>query len=94
MSTEEKIEDQQKAEMIESLSAGEFENDLKRKIEIAKDRADHPVQGIFEKKSYFDKIFPSLLIQKPGYDLYGSTTLFNFIIALFIFSFWSSISVN
>lgn len=41
--------------------------------------------GFFEKHDYFDRIFPSLKVQKPGYDLYGSTTLVLGIIGAYIF---------
>lgn len=33
-------------------------------------------------------------MQKPGYDLYGSTTIFMFILCIFIFSFYDDMSVS
>lgn len=47
-----------------------------------------PKIGIFESSNYMDGLFPSLKIQKPGYDLYGTTTLVLFLILLFIFLFY------
>ena len=46
--------------------------------------------GIFERNNYFDRIFPSLKVQKPGYDLYGSTTTILAIIGAYIFIFFNS----
>lgn len=43
---------------------------------------------MFENSNYIDGLFPSLKIQKPGYDLYGATTLVLFLILLFIFMFY------
>jgi len=40
------------------------------------------------------RIFPSLKIQKPGYDLYGSTTLVLTIIVIFVFVFFENMMVT
>tara|TARA_B110000285_G_scaffold224371_1_gene281126 strand:+ start:116 stop:607 length:492 start_codon:yes stop_codon:yes gene_type:complete len=45
-----------------------------------------PEMGIFEKSKYFNKLFPDLKIQKPGYDLYGSTNIFLTIVIIFVFA--------
>jgi hypothetical protein len=50
--------------------------------------------GIFERAKYFNRLFPSLKIQKPGYDLYGSTTIFLTIIVIFVFSNYKEFSVS
>jgi len=39
-------------------------------------------------------VFPSLKIQKPGYDLYGSTTSFLMLLAIYVFVFWGQITVD
>lgn len=44
--------------------------------------------GWFERRSYFDRLFPSLKVQKPGYDLYGLTTTILGIIIIYIFLFY------
>jgi hypothetical protein len=44
--------------------------------------------------AYFEKIFPSLKIQKPGYDLYGTTTVILSLIALYIFLFYKNYTVD
>lgn len=49
---------------------------------------------MFEKIDYFDKLFPSLKIQKPGTDLYGSTTVFQSILAIFVFLEYGHMSVD
>lgn len=46
------------------------------------------VPGIFERNDYFDRIFPSLKVQKPGYDLYGTTTTILGIIGIYIFIYY------
>jgi hypothetical protein len=43
---------------------------------------------------YFDHLFPSLQIQKPGYDLYGSTTSFLGVLAVYVFCCYGQMSVD
>jgi hypothetical protein len=50
--------------------------------------------GIFENSKYMENLFPSLKIQKPGYDLYGSTTSTLAVIALFVFFCFSKYTVD
>jgi hypothetical protein len=50
--------------------------------------------GIFEKSAYMANLFPCLKIQKPGYDLYGSTTSTLGLIALFVFFKFSEFTVD
>lgn len=52
------------------------------------------MKDFFDKSPYFDNLFPRLKIQKPGYDLYGSSTVFLAILAIYIFLFYSMISVD
>lgn len=47
-----------------------------------------PEMGIFESSRYFNRLFPALKIQKPGYDLYGSTNIFLTIVVIFVFAFF------
>jgi len=58
------------------------------------DNRKRPKLGFFEKKEYFDKIFPSLKIQKPGYDLYGSSTILLSLMAIYVFMFYNHITVD
>ena len=88
------VTDKHEAEQDETLSAADFEEDLNRKEKIIERKDNDPNLGLFESSPYFLQIFPSILIQKPGYDLYGATTIFMFILCIFIFSFYSEISVN
>lgn len=46
--------------------------------------------GMFERREYFDRLFPSLKVQKPGYDLYGLTTTICGVLAVYIFMYYSS----
>lgn len=50
--------------------------------------------GIFDKSKYFDKIFPGMKIQKPGYDLYGISTLIWVMIIIYVFVFFKNYTVN
>ena len=58
------------------------------------DKKETPRLGLFERNKYFDKVFPSLKIQKPGYDLYASTTIFLGILLLYVFAFYGQMSVS
>lgn len=46
--------------------------------------------GMFERREYFDRLFPSLKVQKPGYDLYGLTTTICGVLGVYIFVYYSS----
>jgi hypothetical protein len=50
--------------------------------------------GIFEKSRYMDNLFPSLKIQKPGYDLYGSTTCVLLVMVVYIFATFKYYTVD
>ena len=83
-----------KAEKDETLSAADVDTDYSLKSKLIANRDQIPNPGVFERWDYFKNIFPEQLIQKPGYDLYGGTTIFMFIMCIYIFSFYSEISVN
>jgi len=73
-----------KEENWDAFSAGDHKEDLEEKFDTIHDRiVNNP--GFFEKHDYFDRIFPSLKVQKPGYDLYGSTNTVLGIIGVYIF---------
>ena len=84
-----------KYEELETMyySAGEGEEDHRKKMDLI-DFKSTPRLGIFEKNKYFDNIFPSLKIQKPGYDLYASTTFFLAFTLIYVFAFYNSMSVD
>jgi hypothetical protein len=81
------------AQIEKAISNGDFEQDLDDKIEMIQ-KKNVPKLGFFEKRQYFESVFPSLKIQKPGYDLYGSSTVFLTILAVYVFVGYSSISVD
>ena len=91
----EKERDCAKAELFNDLhmSAGDFEGEFVEKFDILHERTK-PKLGVFETNKYFEKLFPSFKIQKPGYDLYGKTTLFLVLLALFVFMFYGQMSVD
>ena len=93
MNPEEFDEEREEAAKFETLSGGDFEDELDTKLEFARHR-DRPKFGIFEKTAYFDRIFPSLKIQKPGADYYGSTTVVTTFMALYLFAAYSYMSVD
>lgn len=68
----------------ETYSSPDFEGDYQAKDD-EKEKRTQPKLGVFEKSKYMNKIFPSLKIQKPGYDLYGTTTTIFAIISVFVF---------
>ena len=49
---------------------------------------------MFEKSSYFTRIFPDLKIQKPGADYYGATSLILAIIIIFVFLYFKNYTVD
>jgi hypothetical protein len=52
------------------LSAGDFDDDFEEKNYVIEGK-DIPKKGFFENNPYFNTLFPSLKIQKPGEDYYG-----------------------
>lgn len=75
------------------FSAGDFEEEFDDKFDVL-DRMNAPKLGVFDKYEYFDHIFPSLKIQKPGYDLYGTTTTILAFTAIFVFLQFHQIVVD
>lgn len=83
MSVREFKEEKANRDQWENFSSGDFKEDFVDKFESKDDRElNNP--GIFERNHYFERIFPGLNIQKPGYDLYGTTTSILGLIALYI----------
>lgn len=79
--------------MVENHSAGDFLDEFEeknRKIDIAQ----APDLGFFDTNKYFEKLYPPLKIQKPGYDLYASTNIFLFIIVVYTFIFFGQFTVD
>mmetsp|Transcript_21579 Transcript_21579/g.33227 ORF Transcript_21579/g.33227 Transcript_21579/m.33227 type:complete len:988 (-) Transcript_21579:2058-5021(-) len=93
MSREEFQQEFEKPENWDTLSAGDFEEEFDRRFDEIDER-QKPKLGMFEKSSYFEKIFPGLKIQKPGYDLYGSTTVVLALIAVYVFVFFKNFTVD
>lgn len=54
----------------DNLSAGDFDDDFEDKNYVIEGK-DIPKKGFFENNPYFNTLFPSLKIQKPGEDYYG-----------------------
>lgn len=86
-------DDQKNQAMMETLSSGDFEGEFITKFEIVNERS-RPKTGIFDSSTYFEKIFPSFKIQKPGEDLYLKTNLFLAVMAIFVFMKYGQMSVD
>lgn len=71
VSRTEVINDLRDHENWENISAGDHEEGFEEKIEEINERQREEI-GWFEKNAYFQKLFPSLHIQKPGVDLYSA----------------------
>ena len=93
MTLGESQQDYEKLIAAEVMSAGDNEVDFIQKSNLIIDR-NKPHLGMFEKSKYFDNLFPALKIQKPGYDLYGSTTIFLTILIIFVFSNYDHFSTS
>jgi hypothetical protein len=86
-------EEKANRENWETLSNGEYKEDMLEKFDSLDDRElNNP--GFFERRHYFDRIFPSLKVQKPGYDLYGTTTTILGVIAIYIFIYYDHYSYS
>jgi len=68
----------------DSHSSPDFSQDYQAKNDELDKRKKQKL-GFFENSRYMNQIFPSLKIQKPGYDLYGTTTTIFAIICVFVF---------
>jgi hypothetical protein len=82
-----------KPENWDVISAGDYQEEFEEMFKEIDERKK-PKPGMFEKRPYFDKIFPSLKIQKPGYDLYGSSTIILSLTAVYVFMFYNQITVD
>lgn len=80
-----------KPENFENFSAGDYKEGFKHQFDIL-DNRELNQDGWFEKSAYFDRIFPSLKIQKPGYDLYGTTTFILGLMVGYIFIYFEEYS--
>lgn len=85
------IKDQK--ENWEAISAGDLEDEIETKMEFLSHRGQ-PKLGMFEKSKYFNRMFPSMKIQKPGYDLYGSSTISLFVLLIYVFTCYQHITVD
>lgn len=79
--------------MDEVHSAGDFSEEFDDKNDMI-DLKDSPDLGFFDKNKYFEKLYPSLAIQKPGFDLYASTNIFLFLIVIYTFIYFGSFTVD
>ena len=77
----------------DNISAGDFQEDFDEK-QYNLDQKSLPKSGIFERQGYFSTLFPSLKIQKPGYDLYGTTTFILGVTAVYVFMMYGNMSVD
>lgn len=93
ISAEEFQDELDKKENWDGISAGDHEREFEEQFEMLEER-ERPKLGIFERSEYFDKVFPSLKIQKPGYDLYGSSTILLSLTAVYVFFFYQNITVD
>ena len=93
ISREEFQDDLDDQNMYENCSAGDYEGEMNDKIDVV-ERKLQPKLDFFDKIQYFDRLFPSKRIQKPGYDLYGTTTTTLGIIGLFVFFCYGDLSVD
>jgi len=93
ISREEFQDDLDDENQFDNVSAGDFDEELNEKADLI-DRKTQPRLDFFDKIRYFDRIFPSKKIQKPGYDLYGTTTALLGIIGLFVFFCYGNLSVD
>jgi hypothetical protein len=93
MSKEEFIDEHNNEENWENFSSADYIEEYDEVYDKLEERKIE-APGFFEKKTYFNKIFPSLKIQKPGTDLYGSTTFTLSLLTAFVFIFYARYTVS
>lgn len=92
--TADEIDNDYHARLVDmNFSAGDVDEEFDAAFRDM-DARESPRAGIFENRAYFGGIFPSLKIQKPGYDLYGSTTSILGILCLYVFFLYGKMSVD
>jgi hypothetical protein len=79
--------------MLENHSAGDFSEEFEEKNDMI-DLAASPDLGLFDTNKYFEKLYPPIKIQKPGFDLYASTNIFLFILVIYTFMFFGQFTVD
>lgn len=52
------------------------------------------VRNYFGKHSYFRRLFPKVKEQKPGIDFYGKITFVQFVICVFLISFYTKLDAR
>jgi len=52
------------------------------------------VRNYFSKQSYFRRLFPKVKEQKPGIDLYGKITFVQFIICIYLISYYTKLDAR
>jgi len=76
------------------VSNGDHEEDLDEKIHLKLEKEAKHRNGVFERFDYLTRVFPSLKIQKPGRDYYGTSTLVLAIIAIFVIAAFNNLTVS
>ena len=69
ITAEEFQEEVEKKENWDVISAGDYQEEFDEMFDEIENRT-RPKLDSFDTSKYFERIFPSLRIQKPGYDLY------------------------
>jgi hypothetical protein len=77
----------------EQLSAGEEYITFNEKLDMV-DLRKRPNLSMFDKNKFLQGIFPSLKLQKPGYDIYARTTFILILLFVYVFMFFSSFTVS
>lgn len=52
------------------------------------------MRNYFSKQSYFRRLFPKVKEQKPGIDLYGKITFVQFIICIYLISYYTKLDAR
>lgn len=87
-------EDLLNKQMNETMSNGDYEEDLEDKIDHRVYRKTLDKPDFFERSKYLQSIFPSAQIEKPGGDYYGLTTCVLFILAVFVWTGYDKINTQ
>jgi len=67
---------------------------LIKKLKAKRPENQGVIKNFFGKKSYFRRLFPKVKEEKPGIDLYGKITFVQFIICIYLISYYTKLDAR
>lgn len=67
---------------------------LIRELKAKRPENQGVVRNYFGKQSYFRRLFPKVKEEKPGIDLYGKITFVQFVICIYLISYYTKLDAR